>query len=248
MKRLFSCAVVLPLAVLACSSTTTTTPNPGSSSGGADDAGADGAPPASSCSAQRDNVLLPIDRVANATVAPTTNDATVLYVDASAGGANMASRNPRVYVHLGEMRRVDVTDVQAFESTEWDLALKRTVIYTNGGDGGPGQGGTAILQKDFDQVTAADADAAEIVKESFFDEECNEKKDQFDLYLGTTFSDWYDYSPQNNVPTPKPGRTYIVVGGGGQRYKLAITSFTGRPDGATDAPSTGFYLLKVAPL
>lgn len=245
MKRLLVSALGLPFAFVACSSTTTVT---GSSSGGDGDAGADGGPVTYACSAQRENVLLPIDRVSIGAVNETSAGSNVIYVDASAGGQAQASRNPRIYVDLAGKARVDVTDVSASESKAWDLALKRTVIFTNGGDGGPGQGGAAVVAKSFDAVTAADADAATIVKESFFDAECNEKKDQFGLYLATTFSDWYDYQQTNNVPTPKPNRTYIVVGGSGKRYKVAITSFTGRPDGSTTAPTTGFYLLKVAPL
>lgn len=242
MKRILSSTIGLPFLFLACSSSTTTvTPTTGG-----EDAGADTGTTVNSCSAQRDVVLQPIDRVSTAAVSEAS--AGVLYVDGSGGGAPNASRNPRVYVSLGGKSRVDVTDKTAIESKDWDLAFKRTVIFTNGGDGGPGAGGAVALNKDFDAVTAADADAATIAKESFFDEECNEKKDQFDLYLNTTFSDWYDYNTSSMGVSPKAGRTYIVVGGGGQRYKVAITSWTGRPDGTTTNPATGHYLLKVAPL
>jgi hypothetical protein len=244
MKQILSFAIAIPFVLLvACKDDP---PAGGIGVPPAEDAGTDSGSTVTSCSAQRDVVLQPIDRVSTAAVSEATGG--LLYVDGSGGGANQASRNPRVYVNLGGKNRVAVTDKSATSSTDWDIAFKRTVIFTNGGDSGPGAGGAAVVNKDFDAVTAADADGAAIVKESFFDEECNEKKDQFDLYLNTTFSDWYDYDTSSMGVSPKPGRTYIVVGGNGTRYKVAITTWTGRPDGTTNNPSTGHFLLKVAPL
>jgi hypothetical protein len=246
MNRIFSSAIVLPVVVVACSSSTTVTP--GSSSSGGVDGGGDSGSTVGQCSAQRDNVLLPIDRVSTGAVSDVSGTAGTIYIDASAGGPSNASRNPRVYVNLGSRTRVDVTDKTALESTEWDLSLKRTVIFTNGGDGGMGFGGAAIVTKDFDAVTADDANTATIAKESFFDEECREKKDEFDLYLNTTFSSWYDYNQSTMGVSPKPNQTYIVVGGAGARYKVAILTFTANPDGTMTSATTARYLLKVAPL
>lgn len=235
--------------VVGCSSSSTTpaatAPDASDPDGNATtgDAGSTG----SQCTAARDATLKPIDRVSTGAVSivSETGGTKLLYVDASAGGPAKASTSPRVYVNLESGARVDVTDKSALESTEWDLSLKRTVIYTNGGDGGPGTGGAVLVAKTFDAVTAADG--TKVASESFFDAECNAKLDEAS-YLMTTFSpDWYDYEQATMKVTPKDV-TFVVVGGTGKRYKVGITSFTGKPDGSTTAPAGGYFLMKVAPL
>ena len=61
--------------------------------------------------------------------------------------------------------------------------------------------------------------------------------------VSTTFSDWYDYDQVTHIPTPKDV-TYVVQGGTGKKYKVAITSYSGAPDGGT-GQATAFYILKV---
>jgi hypothetical protein len=120
------------------------------------------------------------------------------------------------------------------------------VIFTNGGDAGPGQGAGALVRKLFSGVDAGDADVAALLPESFFDEECNAKTDLIGAPL-TTFSEWYDYDEATSTPTPRPV-TYIVRGATGARYKVGIASFTANRDGTTEGGSTGYFLLEVAPL
>jgi hypothetical protein len=85
--------------------------------------------------------------------------------------------------------------------------------------------------------------------EKFFDEECNPLLDEAN-FLTTTFSpDWYDYDQTAAIPvTPKPNLTYVVTGGGGNKYKVAIESYKGKPDGTSTAAAGGYFLLRVAPL
>ena len=248
MKRIL---LSLPFVLfMACSSkeTSTTNPTPGADAGEVDAGAQETGVTPSQCTAAREATLKPVDKVATAQVGVVSEDAgaMVLYVDASAGGTQNASRNPYVFVNLETGARVDVTDKSALESTEWDLALKRTILFTNGGDGGPGAGGAGRVSKPFAEVTSADG--VKIAGERFFDEECNAILDQAN-FLTTTFSpDWYTYDETNNGVTPVPGITYVVAGGTGKKYKVAIESFTGKPDGTTTSPSGGFFLLRVAPL
>lgn len=247
-------AVFAAAACAACSSSST-----GASSGGIDasgidaggtDAGAEAAAGTGTrCTAAREQALLPINRVSTGAVsvvfASETSGTTLVYVDASAGGPQGASKSPRVYVNLEAAARVDLTDTQAFTSTAWDLALKRAVVYTNSGDTGLGRGGGAELDKPFASVTAADANAAAVAPERLFDDQCVEQKDAVGSPL-TTFSAWYAYDLATNTPTPRD-ITYVVVGGTGKRYKVAITSYSALPDGGA-GQATGAFLLKVAPL
>ena len=235
-------------AMTACSSSSTITAT--ASDGGADTDGEvteGGVGGGTLCTSARAQLLSPVAKVAkgNVSLVSTSGATKVVYVDASAGGVNGEATNPRVYVNLDTATRVDLTDTDAFTSNAWDLALKRTTIYSNSGDAGLGIGGVVQVSKAFASVTAADAPAA-IPPETFFDKDCNPKTDPIGGPL-SPFSDWYNYDMATNIPTPKPDVTYIVKGGTGKLFKLAVTSYTGLPDGGT-GPSTGYYLLNVAAL
>lgn len=250
MKRIVAAGIVAWVAVAAaCSSSD---PPAGSSSGGADggssgsaDGGAEGGGGGTQCSRQRDDLLVPVSKVSTGevTVLSSSGKTKTLLVDASAGGTSGARTRPRVYVNLERAARVDVSDPDAFTSTDWDLALKRTVIYTNSGDGGSGQGGAVKLVKGFASVTEADLTAAKA--EKFFDADCN----AVPTPIGdpaTTFADWYDYDTATNLPTPRV-LTYGVVGGTGKKYKVMIESYSAAKDGGVGT-NTGVYLLKVEAL
>jgi hypothetical protein len=199
-----------------------------------------------SCTSVRDTLLKPIDSRSTGAVSQVSQNGAVrtLFVDASAGGPTAAPNNPRLYLDLANGTAVDVTDKSAVTSTAWDLALKRPVIYTNGGDGGPGQGGaTFLVGRDFDGVTAADA--ASVSTESFFDAQCNPKTDAVGD-IETTFSGWYSYDDLTHVLTPVMG-TFLVHGATGTLYKVAIDGYYAMPDG-TMGMAGGKYLLRVAAL
>lgn len=219
---------------------TTTTGSGGSGT----DAGPDA--PASMCTAAIGMLLAPVDKVStgNVSVLGTSGTVRTVYVDASAGGFGAGGTHPRIYVNLETATRVDITDKQAPTSTAWDLALKRPVLFTNDGDGGPGMGGTLTLSKAFDQVTAADA-TGKFQTESFVDMDCNPKTDAVGD-VATTLSDWYDYDQATNVLTPKPS-TYVIRGATGKLYKVAIETYYGEPDGGMGTAG-GYFILQVGAL
>jgi hypothetical protein len=246
MNKRFSFLLSAPLLFVACSSNTVTPVGVAPDGGGGDpDAGiTDGPGGGTLCSSARDQLLGPVDKTSTATVTILSdeNGKKTIYVDASVGGPAGVKTNARVYLDLGAGTRVSVTDKSAVESKDWDLALKRYVVYTNSGDGGPGTGGAVQLSKPFASVTAADVTAATPVAESFFDADCNAKLDPTQA-PATTFAEWYDY--ENTIPTPKPV-TYVVRGGTGRLYKVGIKAYDALPDGGSRANmSTGFFVLEV---
>ena len=214
----------------------------GASSGGAG-GGSAGAPEfMSMCTAARAQLLGSVDAVSSGAVSVVSRtDGTTLYVDATAGGMEGAASNPWVYVSLANASRVAVTDPGSVESVAWDLAFKRSLIYTNSGDGGPGQGGSVFLDKAFADVTRADAASADFVSEAFFDADC---KPTVELTgsVATSFSSWYEYDEASHVLTPVAG-TWLVRGATGALYKLAFSSYYATPSGGMGSNS-GAILLK----
>ncbi len=259
-KSLFP-TIAFTLSLAACSSNASdSTPTPTMMDAAADtttDAGAlDAAPELdaqapTTCTAAREQLMGPIDKVSTGNVATLSNKDGVrtLYVDASAGGTQAQGSNPRVYLNLETGARVDVTDVAALGGTaalSWDLAIKRPILFTNSGDAGPGQGNALFLSgKSFDSVSAADARTLSNEIEQFFGKDCAPKVDRTNAML-TSFSGWYDYDTSTSRVTPAAG-AWIVRGATGKLYKLAVLSYYANPDG-TEGPAGGRYTLKVKAL
>lgn len=200
------------------------------------------------CAEARSQLLGAIDAVAagNVTVIGSSSGVTTLYVDASAGGVAGASTSAWSFISLETGAKVAVTDKSSLTSTAWDLAFKRPVIYTNSGDGGPGQGAAALIPKSFANVTAADATGATLQTEKFFDAQCTPKMDAAGS-VQTTFSSWYDYNVATHALTPAAG-TWLVRGGTGKLYKLEIQTYYANPDGTVGTGGGGTYALKLGAL
>lgn len=156
-----------------------------------------------------------------------------------------AATNPWTFISLENPALVKVTDVTSLRSKAWDLALKRPLLYTNSGDGGPGLGGAVRIDKAFADVAAADAEGAELLSERFFDEECNPIIDLTGA-AATSFMGWYDYDPATHVLSPAAG-TWLVHGASGALFKLQIQSYHATPEGGTGMAG-GAFLIQVAAL
>lgn len=229
------------------SSSSTTSSGAGGAGGGHGAGGEHGTGgTGAACSEEIEKALGPIDAVSTGEVKilSTMGGATTLFVDASAGGTMAQAMNPWIYVNLKTMAKVDVTDATAYTSNDWDLAIKRPLLRTNSGDGGPADGGAAFLEgKTFAEVTEADAKAASIQTEDWFDDACALAMDMAGS-IKTTFAGWYDYN--NMTLTPHPG-VFVVRGADGALYKLAILDYYATPEG-TSGMAGGRYKIEVAPL
>lgn len=201
-----------------------------------------------SCEKAKSQLLTPIAQVSNALVKVLKDEGGVktVYVDATVGGVTGVTTKPRVYVNLGSATRVDIDDNAATTSTDWDLAFKRPVVFTNGGEAGIGVGKAGFVDKDFDAVTAADEAAAKLAVEDFLDDDCNPILDRIDN-PATSLSTWYDYNEQTHVLTPFK-HVYLIRGGTGKLYKMQIVSFYSNPDGSIGTEGGGRFQLKIAAL
>jgi hypothetical protein len=198
-----------------------------------------------SCTSARETAIGPVDKVSGGIVKVIDDTAGVktVFIDATAGGISGGKTNPWVYVKLATGTRADLTDKQAFDSAEWDLALKRPIIHTNSGDAGPGNGGAKIVSKAFDAVTLADATGLKV--ETWFDAECTPLTDPTGS-VKTTFDGWYAYDDATMKVTPKD-LTIVVRAANGDLYKLAITTYYGSVSGGTSVAGAN-YIVKYAAL
>jgi heme-binding HmuY-like protein len=181
----------------------------------------------------------PIDIVSTGTV---TGSAAAAVVDATAGGLDGAADNPYIYLDLAAGARVDITDVDALESSAWQIAFKRSSIRINGGDSGPaGVTAAAVDAATLEEVT--EAPASGFATDDWADDQCN--------FIGldsgepaTAFGFWYDYDDQTHVVTPK-AQVWIVRQADGTDYKLRIETYYG--DEANPMRG-GIYRMAWAPL
>lgn len=245
MMRVLNLLAVAALAAapLGCSS------EPLTADTGMSDGGGNGPQHTSSgCSAALKQSLSLVDEVSTATVATlsTRGDERTLYVDASVGGLDGQDTNPWIYVSLETGLAVPVTDLSAFESLDWDLAFKRTVIRTNGGDSGPGTGGALRVGLAWDKVSRTTLGSKTVPAEAWFDDDCVIGLDSTNNLI-TTFSGWSEYDEVDHVVSAAPDVVYITASAKGTLYKVQVEDYYSTPTG-THGNVAGRYKLRTAPL
>ncbi|HET8937190.1 MAG TPA: HmuY family protein [Polyangiales bacterium] len=116
-------------------------------------------------------------------------------IDVTAGG--MSPTLPYVYLKFEDdgLKSVAITDEDAFESTDWDIAARRFVLRLNSGVSGPGQVKAARTapKTEFDKVTAVPK-ALEFRAEEYFTESCDIIPDPSGIGSpGTALSSFWSY-------------------------------------------------------
>jgi HmuY protein len=221
----------------------------GSSGGTAVIAGSSSVDPTpSACSAALRQSLSLVDEVSTAavTVLSEQNGERALYVDASVGGLNGQDTHPWIYLALATAEAVAVTDLDALRSNAWDLAFKRSVVRSNSGDSGPGQGGAIRIALPWDQVDSSTLGKKTLPTESWFDADCKLGLDA-SMNLITTFSDWSEYDAANHILSAAPDVVFITAAADATLYKVAILDYYSTPTG-THGTVSARYKLRVAPL
>ena len=159
-------------------------------------------------------------------------------VDASAGGSAGQATQPFLYLDLeaeGGAAAVAIDDVAAFQSSDWDIALKRFVIRANSGDSGPGDEEVATVMSE--ELTADD----DVPSELFADEdwtgaECTLVQDNTGGPR-TRFSNWYQVQAGRFEPRPV---VHLVRLGGGRYAEIDVVTYYG-DESAPDR--SGVYVL-----
>jgi hypothetical protein len=147
-------------------------------------------------------------------------------IDATAGGTGQSADNPYIYVDLRSGAKVAVDDIQASTSQDWDIALKRYSLRSNGGDSGEGMRSISVVtEASLDLVT--EAPAAGYVVDNFVDDSCT----YIPLMIGepsSAFGQWYDYDDATHVVTPK-AEVYVIERGDGTHTAFRVVDYYGDP-------------------
>lgn len=237
-------------ALVGCTSDPIDDAEPDTGTSGSSSTGGTGSvdPTPSACSAALRQSLSLVDDVSTATVSvlSESGEDRTLYIDASAGGLNGQDSNPWVYIEFRNGAVVPVTDLEALKSKAWDLAFKRSVVRTNGGDSGPGEGGAIRIALPWDQVDATTLGKKTVPTESWFDADCMLELDA-SQNLVTTFSGWSEYDEANHVLSAAPDVVFITAAANGLLYKVSVLDYYSTPTGAHGTTS-GRYKVRTAPL
>ncbi len=170
-------------------------------------------------------------------------------VDASAGGFMGAARNPFLYIDLDTGAKVEVTDLVAGRTdATWDIAVRRTATFINGGDSGPGNVEiTRLTGTTFEDVSAASIGPGTVfVTEDGVDVNCQviPSPTGFGSVLSvfeqintnTSSGSWFDYGVGGAGVSTYPDHVYILRGtDGGKTYKFSF-----------DAWESGVYTIRWA--
>jgi len=96
---------------------------------------------------------------------------------------------------------------------DWDIALQRFHLITNGGPGYPGEGGALALPASFDEVSEAPAEGYAVTEGPISDAPANPALER-----------WYAYSFFAHTLEPKP-ETYVVRTRDGRFVKIGVISY-----------------------
>ena len=193
---------------------------------GADDGTDDGGADAAAGCVPTD--VLPAEWRPIAAVAPgelTTTpgkDRTDAVVDAAVG--ELPEDNAYIYIDLASGTKVEIDDVAARTSSDWDLAFERSSVRANGGDSGPGNVAVAKVGGAFEDVTEAPKEG-EFATDDWVSDDC-----QYQSIPGTepltAIGEWYAYDIMTHQLTPKE-EVYVVRTHGGDLYKVAFSTWYG---------------------
>ncbi len=164
------------------------------------------------------------EKISTGTVTGTQDgDDWVSKVDATAGGSMNAAMNAWLYLRFTDtgLEKVELDDVAALTSSDWDIAAKRYGIRVNSGASGPSCVGVAAGTGAYTEVAAAPDDAS-FAGESYYTADCTLVQD--DHMLGDPsylMAGWWGY--EGCVKTT--GAPFVLRLADGRALKLVIEAY-----------------------
>jgi hypothetical protein len=145
------------------------------------------------------------------------------YVDGRAGGTDSPQSYTYARFTAQGLERLDLDDQAALGSGDWDIALRRFVIRTNGGVSGPSC--TTVAQTPegttFESVQAVDG-AWAFKAEDYYSESCEFTGDAWGLGSpATRLGSFWDYQSCLAMT----GHVYVLRLADGRHVKLQVTEY-----------------------
>lgn len=147
-------------------------------------------------------------------------------LDATAGGFGMSADRPYLYVDLRNNKKAEISDVDAFDSADWDIALKRSSIRLNSNDSGAGGRGIALVEAE-SLAEVKKAPIGEWLTDDFTTDTCTYQSLPAAEPI-TAFGEWYAYDEGGHGLTPKP-LIYVIKRRDNTKTALRIISYYGDP-------------------
>jgi hypothetical protein len=127
------------------------------------------------------------------------------------GPPSIRSTNEYTFFNLRTNSRISVTDSN---STNWDIAFKRTTILINGGTSGPGQGRAYVFNGLFSELNSVYTDSLRV-----------DTIGRLAIPTGSG-NGWYvSAPPPANLITPIPGKVLVIKTADGKYAKLEILNY-----------------------
>ncbi len=157
----------------------------------------------------------------------TDGDVQTATIDAASGGTQNAANESFIYIDLDNGQKLELSDEEAFEDTDWDLAFRRTVIRLNGADSGPGAWMAARVDADWETATPPSASGGAWGEDDFVSDTCEVLTGAGDRGLATAFDGWYSYDPSTHqVSAPEETTWFLYEAMTHAVLKLSIDSYS----------------------
>ncbi len=154
----------------------------------------------------------------------TTPGVFITHVDATAGGFNGTGGYTYARFTPNGLEKVDISDEESLESTEWDIALRRFVLRLNSGVSGPScvLGGRTGPATEFDALDAVPSTITFRVEQYFEGESCEFVPDTSGIGAAQTLlSSFWTYPGCVKMT----GNVYVVQLADGRHVKLQVLSY-----------------------
>ncbi|AWV91235.1 heme-binding HmuY-like protein [Bradymonas sediminis] len=130
-------------------------------------------------------------------------------IDAASGGPAQAATTSYVYVDLDTAEKLELSDVDAFEDTAWDIAFNRAMIRVNSGDSGPSRWMVARVDAGFDEAAPPSPQDTSWKTDTFIADDCEVLTEGMGT-LTTAFGVWFDYDMSTHTTAVPENTTWVL--------------------------------------
>lgn len=153
-------------------------------------------------------------------------DAHIATIDAASGGPAQTATTSFVYLDFDNGEKLELSDVEAFEDADWDIAFNRTMIRLNSADSGPGVWMAARVDAGWDDAEMPGQTDGAWGTDSFVAENCELETEGRDT-ITTAFGVWFEYDMSTHTTEVPEDTTWFLYNMSNHSIlKFEIQSYT----------------------